>query len=46
MKSYSTGLIVAVVAGSLQLASAGEINGKVKLKGSPPAVFKESISTC
>src|SRR5947207_2033284 len=36
MKSYTTGLMLAVLAGSFQVASAGEINGKIKLKGTPP----------
>ena|ERR1051325_222676 len=35
MKSYITGLSVALLAGSVQLASAGEISGKVTLKGTP-----------
>jgi hypothetical protein len=35
MKSYRA-LVVAVLAGSFQLASGAEITGKVKLKGAPP----------
>jgi len=35
MKSYITGLSVALLAGSVQLASAGDISGKVTLKGTP-----------
>jgi hypothetical protein len=35
MKSYITGLSVAILAGSLQLGSAAEISGKVTLKGEP-----------
>jgi len=35
MKSYTTGLALAVLAGSFQLAFAGDITGKVKLKGTP-----------
>ncbi|HUR47554.1 MAG TPA: carboxypeptidase regulatory-like domain-containing protein [Candidatus Saccharimonadales bacterium] len=37
MKSYLTGLMVAVAAGSLQTASAGDLSGSVKLEGTPPA---------
>jgi plastocyanin len=36
MKSYSNCLIAALVAGSLQVVSAAEISGKVKLNGVPP----------
>jgi hypothetical protein len=37
MKSYITGLTIAVLAGSFQVAGGAEITGKVKLKGTPPA---------
>ena len=37
MKSYLNCLTVALVAGSLQIVSAAEISGKVKLTGAPPA---------
>ena len=36
MKSYLTGLMVAVAVGSLQTVSAAELSGKVKLDGTPP----------
>jgi Carboxypeptidase regulatory-like domain len=35
MKSYITGLSIALLAGSVPLASAGDISGKVTLKGTP-----------
>src|SRR3954451_13326809 len=36
MKSYLTGLLVAVAVGSLQTVSAAELSGTVKLEGTPP----------
>src|SRR4051812_29035476 len=36
MKSYLTGLMVAVALGSLQTVSAADLSGKVKLDGTPP----------
>jgi len=35
MKSYITGLTLAALAASIQISTAGEISGKVKLKGTP-----------
>jgi hypothetical protein len=35
MKTYFTGLTMAVLAGSLQMVSAGDIGGKITLKGTP-----------
>jgi hypothetical protein len=35
MKSYSTGIVMAALAASLQVSSAADITGKVKLKGTP-----------
>lgn len=35
MKSYITGIVMAALAGSLQVCAAADITGKVKLKGTP-----------
>jgi plastocyanin len=35
MKTYLSGLAIALVAGSIQFASAGDVTGKVTLKGTP-----------
>src|SRR2546423_309269 len=35
MKSYTTGLALAALAASLQVASAAEVTGKITLKGTP-----------
>ena len=47
MKSTSAFLVIAVFAGAFQAASAAELSGKVKLKGTPkPEVPIQLDATC
>jgi hypothetical protein len=50
MKSYTTALTAALIAASIHMVSAGDITGKVKLKGTAPAErpisFGQSEPTC
>ena len=44
MKSYLAYLATAALVGSLQLVSAADLTGKVKLKGTPPPAVKIDLS--